>query len=205
MSNSTRLYNLLPIDSTDALAQARQQIGIAVSDKWTGSVDSMVQSALTLPTDTLVGELRSMLDLDVTEVMARAWSRAFEVRKIVAQSAKSPGQPMQASLVEHEFDSVHEPKLIVSIAGADLFDIKFKVKIAANVKGLTLHVKAGALTAFSLAEPTMVELALSCESLELKKFDKTMSLQGTVSLSRPIQLQPLDPADESTDGLATVS
>lgn len=97
-----------------------------------------------------VRRLPELLDIDLSKMIAGAWTRHQQLRKYRDQTRQNPKETIYVSLVDHTIRSSHEPHIDFLVNGVKSGELKFNVKLALAIKGLELKIQNGLIKAMRL-------------------------------------------------------
>jgi hypothetical protein len=92
------------------------------------------------------GALRSVLDCDLIETLAKAWTTARALQEYADPDKHPPGETSIVHLGEREFERELHPVVSVGIAGCPPMELRFTLCLTARFSGLALSVRAPCIT-----------------------------------------------------------
>jgi hypothetical protein len=116
-------------------------------------------------------ELNKLWDIDAVNVIAAAWSGAIKVRAAVRDSLAAPDSDKSVDLPAHKIESVHRPRLVLSVGGADWCQLDFELTLCVSLASARLTLRAGRLVAMRIGVAS-ASLKLECEDIEIKEFKR---------------------------------
>lgn len=133
MAEGVPLSALLPdrLDSMGKRVQARlsedQQVrGMKLA--W-GIVGKEIQAAL-----------KSVLDCDLFEVLAKGWAQAAPLAGFVDAAKYPPGERHMVELGKHDLSRELHPVIAVTIGSCPCVELKFTLTVTANISGVRLAI-----------------------------------------------------------------
>jgi len=94
-----------------------------------------------------VEEVRShaaaLLDVDLGDLMRRAWKSASAAAETLRRSREKPAEPLTVNLIRHRISSKHHPKLELLVGEQVVGAISCEVEVALDLDGAALVVKNG--------------------------------------------------------------
>ncbi|MGF6646361.1 MULTISPECIES: hypothetical protein [Paraburkholderia] len=91
-------------------------------------------------------------DTSLGSILVRSWCDLKEVREAADPTHTPPGTTRCVQLVDHSIESVHHPKLEITIEGLASFEILFELKLALDIRGAILSIRDARLREISLVE-----------------------------------------------------
>jgi hypothetical protein len=86
-----------------------------------------------------------LFNVPLPDVMVTSWKKVGGLQALLEKSRNSPDEVMYLELAQHAINSEHKPHLEMRIKDLPVKKIEFLVKLAFNLKGFVLKVKAGAI------------------------------------------------------------
>jgi hypothetical protein len=114
------------------------------------------------------GELNKALDVDVVELLARAWAGADAVRDAARDSRSTPGERTLMALGPHEFTHRCEPVLRLVVADKPLPALRLVLELVARFNCVKLAVSDGRLRAIAPGDASAV-IRLKYNDVKLKE------------------------------------
>lgn len=96
--------------------------------------------------------LRSVMDCDVFELVARGWCEARELLDYADPAKHPPGERSLVQLGAHSFVKSVHPVLDVTIGTVKCASLRFTVELAANFRTAALSITDGRITAVSAGD-----------------------------------------------------
>ncbi len=94
----------------------------------------------------VTSHLDKLLDLDVSEILLRAWKNCRDLSKYRDAQQYPPDRFYLAPLLEHSITSKHKPEIVVEIEPLFKQTIPFDITLKLTLKGFTLEIQAGKIT-----------------------------------------------------------
>ena len=183
----TTLFEVTQRDA--ALHRVTELAALEVSGIEAPNVQKAVKAFKAVSRNDLSSAVEKMWDVDVIQVLAQGWSRAQKIRAAITDSAGAPGKLKTADLSEHVIESIHKPRLVLSIAGSDWCQVEFRIALSVAVHSAQLGLLGGVLTEIRLG-PSTGKVKMDCKGVELKEFHHEFSLFPAYKLKRPLDLKP---------------
>jgi hypothetical protein len=142
--------------------------------------------------------LRSLLDCDPIELLAKGWTEAQALRDYADPAKHPPGETSLVPLAEHKFERDLHPTLELAVAGCPPVRLRFTVSLAAHFKGLTLSIRDGHLTGGAVGE-AWVSAVVKYGDVPLtgEKESKKLKLPGRFAFAVPgLRIPPADAAGQ---------
>src|SRR5260221_2684745 len=171
----------------DALGRVRQLAAVEVSGVEAPDVGKAVRALESVPRRQVAAAVEKMRDFDALQVLAQGWSRARKIQKAIAASVAAPSTPKSAALSEHVIESVHKPRLVLSIAGSDWCQVEFRIVLSVTLESAELELLGGRLTGVRLG-PATGKMKMECKDVELKEFHHDFRLLPEYRLKSPLDL-----------------
>jgi hypothetical protein len=135
------------------------------------------------------GALRSVLDCDLIETLAKAWTTARALQDY-ADPAKHPaGEAAVVHLGEREVERELHPVVAVSIGGCPPMELRFTLTLAAHFSGLAVTIRAPRVTGGSAGD-VKVSAQLSYGEVKLHKAaeSRKIALPGHFRFDPPLEI-----------------
>ena len=84
-----------------------------------------------------------LFDVKLPDLFLVSWKKADDLRKVLAESKKTPEVTKYLELVDHSIRSEHHPYIEARIRNMPVKKIEFAVKLSFKLKGFVLKIKAG--------------------------------------------------------------
>ena len=96
--------------------------------------------------------LRSVLDCDLLDILARAWAEAAALAEFADPQKHPPGERSVVELGEHEFSRELRPVVAVTIGSCPCVELEFVLALSAHVGGVRLSIVDGHIVGGDLGE-----------------------------------------------------
>ncbi|GAA2027562.1 hypothetical protein GCM10009819_08770 [Agromyces tropicus] len=117
----------------------------------------------------------SLLDLDVTDVLAHAWDRAKAIDEARATSRVEPGTETIVPLATHTATAKYEPRVDVVIDEVPITSVDLEAKLELTLRGALLAFRGGELASVRSGD-LEVTGTLSCEGVRIGRRTTTLDL-----------------------------
>ena len=91
----------------------------------------------------VAGKICELFDVPVPNIFMLSWKKADDLRKILAESKKTPDATKFLELADHTIRSEHHPYIEAKVRNVPVKKIQFDVKLSFKLKGFVLKIKAG--------------------------------------------------------------
>ena len=109
-------------------------------------------------------------DVSLGTILVRSWSDLADVRA-AADARRTPRDTTRCvPLADHSIDSVHHPKLEITIEGITRFELTFEVKLALKIRGAILSIRNARIREIGLGD-CHGEAVLSCSGKTLHRYE----------------------------------
>lgn len=133
--------------------------------------------------------LRSVLDCDLVDALAKAWAAAASVRDYGDPAKHEPGETAIVHLGEQEFERELHPVVGVTIAGCECLELRFTLSLAAQFSGLALSIRAPFITGGSAGDlKASAQLSYGEVPLHPPQESRKIELPGRFSLGSPLEI-----------------
>jgi hypothetical protein len=127
-------------------------------------------------------QLNTALDIDVLELLGKAWSKVKNVRDAAAKSRDTPGEAVIINLGSHDFTHSCQPVMSVRVGTVPLPELKLTLELVAAFKSVRLSITDGKLVSLAPGEASAT-VRLKYKSMKLKETSTpTWKLPGSVAL-----------------------
>jgi hypothetical protein len=135
------------------------------------------------------GALRSVLDCDLVETLAKAWTTARAVQDY-ADPAKHPaGEAAVVHLGERDVERELHPVVAVTIGSCECMELRFTLCLAAHFSGLALSIRAPHITGGIAGDLKASALLKYGEVALHKKLEaRKIELPGRFGFSPPLEI-----------------
>ncbi len=93
--------------------------------------------------NSVIDHIGKLLDIELPDIMLRAWNHDFDLTKYSDTEAYPPGETYLEPLFEHAITSRHKPEIVVDIDNIVTKTIVFDIVVQLNLKGFTLEITDG--------------------------------------------------------------
>ena len=97
--------------------------------------------------DAVMEQIDSLLDIEVAEVIASAWSKAKQLQEYRDPARHPPGELATVSLVEHTIQSEYQPSIDMLINSKSVESLSIKVSVELTLAALILEIRDAYITA----------------------------------------------------------
>jgi len=97
-------------------------------------------------------QVSTAFDVSLGTILVRSWCDLAELREAADPRRTSPDTTRSVPLVEHSIESVHHPKLEITIEGLCSFDIQFELKLELKITGAIICVRNARIREIQLGE-----------------------------------------------------
>jgi hypothetical protein len=139
------------------------------------------------------GALRSVLDCDLIDALAKAWTGASAVLDYADPEKHAPGETAIVHLGEREFVRELHPVVGVTIGGCDCAELRFTLAIAVHFSGLALSIRAPFITGGAAGEAhASALLSYGDVPLHPAQESRRIALPGRFALGVPLEIPRRD-------------
>jgi len=121
-------------------AMAKKNLAIA-----TTGTETLAAFGLRAMSGALARNLKSVLQIDLSDIFVTAWNKSGTLRQHLEKSAHSPGKEIFLQLAEHKIASTHRPHVALMKDGAEIARIEFEAAIELVLQGAVLRLLDGAI------------------------------------------------------------
>jgi hypothetical protein len=122
----------------DALAKRHQSVEV-------GGTDTLAAFGLRAMSGALARNLKSLLQIDLSDIFVTAWNKSGTLRQHLEKSAHAPGKEIFLQLAEHKITSTHRPHVALMKDGAEIGRVAFEAAIELVLQGAVLRLLDGAI------------------------------------------------------------
>jgi hypothetical protein len=135
------------------------------------------------------GALRSVLDCDLIETLALAWTKARALQDYADPAKHPPGEASVVHLGERKVERELHPVVAVTIGSCECMELRFTLCLTANFSGLALSIKAPYITG-GTAGDLKVGAQLKYGEVPLHKPEETRKLElpGRFGFAKPLEI-----------------
>ena len=121
-------------------AMSRKHLTVA-----TGGTETLAAFGLRAMAGALARNLKSLLQIDVSDIFVTAWNKSGTLRQHLEKSAHSPGKEIFLQLAEHKIASTHKPHVALMKDGVEIARVEFEAAIELVLQGAVLRLLDGAI------------------------------------------------------------
>jgi hypothetical protein len=135
------------------------------------------------------GALRSVLDCDLIETLAKAWTTARALREYADPAKHPPGEASVVHLGERDVERELHPVVAVTLGGRDCMELRFTLCLTAHFSGLALTIRAPFITGGSAGD-LKVGAQLKYGEVKLHKplESRKIELPGRFGFNPPLEI-----------------
>ena len=135
------------------------------------------------------GALRSVLDCDLIETLASAWTTARALQDYADPDKHPPGESSVVHLGEREVERELHPVVGVTIAGRDCMELRFTLCLAAEFSGLALSIRAPYITGGAAGDlKASAQLKYGEVALHKPQESRRIDLPGRFGFDPPLEI-----------------
>ncbi|HXH53988.1 MAG TPA: hypothetical protein VNH53_11265 [Sphingomicrobium sp.] len=147
----------------------------------------------------LEGALRSALDCDLLEILAKGWAKARLLSDYADPAKHPPGERNVVEIGEHQVKRELHPVIAVTIASCPCVELKFTLSVAAHFGGLKLAIVDGHIVGGSPGEAwATAQLSYEGVPLHPSQESQKLALPGKFRFAPPGLPLALQAADNRT-------
>ena len=105
-------------------AMSRKHLTVA-----TGGTETLAAFGLRAMSGALARNLKSVLQIDLSDIFVTAWNKSGTLRQHLEKSAHSPGKEIFLQLAEHKIASTHKPHVSLMKDGVEIARVEFEAAI----------------------------------------------------------------------------
>jgi hypothetical protein len=135
----------------------------------------------------LAQALSTLLDLDVTGLVAGAWRSSDELVQAAERTRREPGSRAVVDVAEQHFAEHREAVLEITVDGALVTELPVELDIGIEVKSLTAALKDGCIVELASGECS-ITTTLSLDQVELPSKTTELDLRLSITLDPPVSL-----------------
>ena len=133
--------------------------------------------------------LRSVLDCDLIDTLAKAWAGALSVLEYGDPSKHEPGETAVLHLGEQEFERDLHPVIGVTIAGCGCLELRFTLRLAVHFSGLAVSIRAPFITGGAAGDAHVsAQLCYGDVPLHPAQESRRIELPGRFDLGSPLEI-----------------
>ena len=135
------------------------------------------------------GALRSVLDCDLIETLAKAWTTARALQDYADPDKHPPDEASVVHLGEREVERELHPVVAVTIAGCDCMELRFTLCLTAQFSGLALSIRAPYVTGGTAGDlKASAQLKYGEVPLHKPQESREIALPGRFVLGTPLEI-----------------
>jgi hypothetical protein len=135
------------------------------------------------------GALRSVLDCDLIETLAKAWTTARALQDYADPAKHPPGDAAVVHLGEREVERELHPMVAVTIGQCECMELRFTLCLAAKFSGLALTIRAPYITGGSAGDlQVSAQLKYGEVALHKPQESRKLVLPGRFGFSVPLEI-----------------
>ncbi|UWX57558.1 hypothetical protein NY406_10230 [Chlorobaculum sp. MV4-Y] len=139
--------------------------------------------------NSVVDHVGKLLDIDLAEIMLRAWKNYFDLSKYADTETYPPDRSYLEPLIEHTISSRHKPEIEIKIDQIISKTIAFDISIQLNLKGFTLEITGGKIMKIHTGECSGKGSVKCLDVTLLEKALGTITLPGIIDLGEGIPVR----------------
>jgi hypothetical protein len=133
--------------------------------------------------------LRSVLDCDLIDTLAKAWTGALSVCEYGDPSKHEPGETAVLHLGEQEFERELHPVIGVTIAGCECMELRFTLSLMVHFSGLALSIRAPYIIGGAAGDAhASAQLSYNELPLHPAQESRRIALPGRFDLGSPLEI-----------------
>jgi len=174
-----RLRALLPQHMDDMTDELRRNLDDAVGKGDGGSVYAFLGSQT-------IDVIDDALDVDVFEILARAWSVARELGEFSDETKHPRDETKSVTLGKHDFTTTLHPVLTYRVGNLPTHSLEFTLEFTAQITSVKLDIRNRHLVAVGVAEGRVsAQLKYGKVPLHKKLESQSVQLLGRYQLRAP--------------------
>jgi len=138
--------------------------------------------------------LKSVLDCDLFEILAKGWAQAAPLADFADPSKHPPGERSVVELGKHALSRELHPVIAITIGSCPCVELKFTLAVTANVSGVRLAILDRHIVTADPGE-TWASVQLSYEGTPLHKAQESrkLAIPGEIRFASPgIEIPRID-------------
>jgi hypothetical protein len=177
-------------DAGDLLTDAVEQRGVGATVS--GAVGGLTSAGRHAVCEEVAHVADSLLDLDVTDVLAMAWKKHADLTAAGRRTAEHPGSEELVPLATHTIRSTHRPCVDVFIDEVKVTDVEIELALTLVLTGVLAVVRDGLLVELH-GGSCDATAALGCENVPIARRSAHVTFPASVPLRPPVDLRPNSP------------
>jgi hypothetical protein len=138
--------------------------------------------------NTVIGHLDKLLEINVSEILLRAWKNYHDLSKYLDAQKYPPDRSYLAPLLEHSITSKHKPEIVIEIEPLFKKTIPFDISLKLSLKGFTLEIQAGKITKIHTGECRGNGTVQCMNVTLLEKTSGDITLPGVIDLGEGVPI-----------------
>ena len=135
------------------------------------------------------GALRSVLDCDLIETLAKAWTTARALQNYADPARHPPGEASVVHLGERKVERELHPVVAVTIGGCDCMELRFTLCLTAQFSGLALSIRAPYITGGTAGDLEVgAQLKYGEVALHKPQESRKLALPGRFVFAAPLEI-----------------
>ena len=135
------------------------------------------------------GALRSVLDCDLVETLAKAWTTARALQAYADPDKHPPGEAAVVHLGERVVERELHPVVAVTIGQCECMELRFTLTLAAEFSGLALSIRAPYITGGSAGDlKANAQLKYGEVALHKAAESRKVALPGRFRFDPPLEI-----------------
>jgi hypothetical protein len=135
------------------------------------------------------GALRSVLDCDLIETLAKAWTTARALQDYADPAKHPPGEASVVHLGERKVERELHPVVAVTIGGCDCMELRFTLCLTAQFSGLALSIRAPYITGGTAGDLEVgAQLKYGEVALHKPQDSRKLALPGRFAFATPLEI-----------------
>lgn len=135
------------------------------------------------------GALRSVLDRDLIETLAKAWTTARALQDYADPASHPPGETAIVHLGERKVERELHPVVAVTIGSCECMELRFTLCLTAEFSGLALSVRAPFITGGTAGDLKVgAQLKYGEAALHKPQEARKLALPGRFVFATPLEI-----------------
>jgi|WetSurMetagenome_2_1015567.scaffolds.fasta_scaffold64830_2 hypothetical protein len=136
----------------------------------------------------IMGKSRDLLNIDIHEIIAAAWSKYRLLAKYADRAKYPPDETFLVPLSEHTIKSEHKPYIEVIVNDKTSGRIDFAVSVSLSLKGFIAKIQGGKIMGIKTGE-CKCKGSVTCEGLMLlERETASFEMPGSIDLGDGIPI-----------------
>jgi hypothetical protein len=129
-------------EATERIKEAMSRKHLTIA---TAGTETLAAFGVRAMSGALAGKLKSLLQIDLSDIFVTAWNKSGTLRQHLEKSAQSPGKEIFLQLAEHKIASTHRPHVSLMKDGVEIAKVDFEVALELVLQGAVLRLLDGAI------------------------------------------------------------